>query len=1028
LNKKANKSSGNRSTSKKRTSATAQQRPSKGTNATLSEETKYLRLMERIAVASNEASHIDEAVQICLDEVCELTGWPIGHVYHRSDEDKNEYISAKLWHLDRPRKYKAFKEISEEFRFTVGSGLPGRVAQSGEPAWITNIAKDSNFPRAQQADDVGLKAAFAFPIKVETGVSAVLEFFTPEVVEPDKRLLDVMVYVGTQLGRIVERWLAKDELSNREEQFRTLVNNIPGAVYRFTKTRDDWKIVVISEEIEAISGYSCNDFVGKNIRSFTSITHPDDIGQIHREMSKSLTEHKPYESEYRIIHANSEERWVYEKGQPVFDEEGNPVYLDGTIFDITERKQTEAALMESRRLYEEAEELGRIGHFEWDYIIDKLVDCSEEYARIHDLTREEMLTTYSSSEEDQKLVHPEDFDYYIQADLDAQEKHEALSIEFRIITAKGAVRYVHELTEFEMDSNGAVIRTYGTLQDITERKQTEAALMESRRLYEEAEKLGRIGHFEWDYIIDKLVDCSEEYARILDLTREEMLTTYTSSEEDQKFVHPEDLDYYIQAELDAKEKNEAKSTEYRIITAKGVVRYVHELTEFEMDSNGTVIRTYGTLQDITERKQMEEQLQFRLELEQLVSAISARFSTDADIDSAIDTSLNNLGEITSSEKVSLWQFTSDGTSASLTHEWCADGVQGQKEMFQNVPRSTVESVGIYHQIVSGNIFYFSDISKLPPEQSDIKNYFEQFGITSIAALPILEEGQLVAFFTLNTPRRLNAMDSPDISLLKVFGESLHGSIQRRKAEGALVIAKEQAESANRAKSDFVAKMSHELRTPLTAIIGINEMLIMEAEAQDNQTLREPLLRVQQAGKHLLSLINEFLDIAKIEAGKIDLDLENINITELIEDVRGTIKPMLDKHHDTFKVKNITGKVNMRSDEKRVKQILLNLLSNAAKFTEDGSVTLNVKSLNEENSEYLLFDIIDTGIGIPTDQLDKIFDEYSQVKSSGSSKFAGTGLGLDISRKLARMMGGDIIVTSKYGKGSIFTIKLPVGIT
>lgn len=112
-------------------------------------------------------------------------------------------------------------------------------------------------------------------------------------------------------------------------------------------------------------------------------------------------------------------------------------------------------------------------------------------------------------------------------------------------------------------------------------------------------------------------------------------------------------------------------------------------------------------------------------------------------------------------------------------------------------------------------------------------------------------------------------------------------------------------------------------------------------------------------------------------------------------------------------------------KKRVKQILLNLLSNAAKFTEDGSVTLKVKSLNEENFEYLLFDIIDTGIGIPTDQLDKIFDEYSQVNSSRSSKFAGTGLGLDISRKLARMMGGDITVTSKYGKGSIFTIKIPV---
>jgi len=190
--------------------------------AELNEQTRYLQLMERIAVASNEASHIKEAMQVCLDEVCALTGWPVGHVYHRSYEDNDEYISAKVWHLDKPRKFKAFKQISEEIRFTVGSGLPGRVAQSGKPAWITDISKDPNFPRAQQAGDIGLKAAFAFPIKVGNGVSAVLEFFTPEIVEPDQPLLDVMAYVGTQLGVIVERWLAKNELSNREEQFRIL--------------------------------------------------------------------------------------------------------------------------------------------------------------------------------------------------------------------------------------------------------------------------------------------------------------------------------------------------------------------------------------------------------------------------------------------------------------------------------------------------------------------------------------------------------------------------------------------------------------------------------------------------------------------------------------------------------------------------------------------------------------------------------------------------------------------------------------
>jgi len=203
------------------------------------------------------------------------------------------------------------------------------------------------------------------------------------------------------------------------------------------------------------------------------------------------------------------------------------------------------------------------------------------------------------------------------------------------------------------------------------------------------------------------------------------------------------------------------------------------------------------------------------------------------------------------------------------------------------------------------------------------------------------------------------------------------------------------------------------------------MLLEDVKDKDDNSLDEPLTRVHGAGRHLLGLINDLLDISKIEAGKVDLHIETFSITDLIKDVAATVKPMLDTNHNTLEIKNLTEKVDMLSDKNRVMQILLNLLSNSAKFTENGSVTLKVKSTNEDNSEYILFDVIDTGTGIPADKIDKIFDEYSQVKSSKLSKFASTGLGLNISRKLARIMGGDITVTSKYGEGSTFTVKLPV---
>jgi PAS domain S-box-containing protein len=248
---------------------------------------------------------------------------------------------------------------------------------------------------------------------------------------------------------------------------------------------------------------------------------------------------------------------------------------------------------------------------------------------------------------------------------------------------------------------------------------------------------------------------------------------------------------------------------------------------------------------------------------------------------------------------------------------------------------------------------------------------------------------------------------------------------RKKMEEALSIAMDKAVNANNAKTKFMSRISHEFRTPLNAIIGITEMLIEDLDTAQSLSLDEPLSRIHRSGKHLLSLINEFLDISKIEAGKINLNLEKFELAELIEDVITMVKPMLDSNNNSFDCSDLSGMQNIESDKKRVLQILLNLLSNAAKFTKNGNVTLNIRATKDNNLQVICFDVIDTGTGIPQDQLNNIFDEYSQIKSSSSSKFAGTGLGLDISRKLAQILGGDITVISDAGQGATFTLKLPL---
>ena len=263
-----------------------------------------------------------------------------------------------------------------------------------------------------------------------------------------------------------------------------------------------------------------------------------------------------------------------------------------------------------------------------------------------------------------------------------------------------------------------------------------------------------------------------------------------------------------------------------------------------------------------------------------------------------------------------------------------------------------------------------------------------------------------------------------IELLQTFAAQSALAIQNARLFSEIEEKSRQLATANQHKSQFLANMSHELRTPLNAIIGLTDMMMNNAARFGTDKALEPLRRVHRAGTHLLGLINQILDLSKIEAGKLELHPESVSILPLIDEVIGTARPLAEQNKNVLAVECPRDLPPIEADAMRLRQIILNLLSNACKFTKSGNIKLRVKMALHEGQNFVEIAVTDTGIGMTAEQMSHLFEEFSQADASTARKYGGTGLGLSITRRLCQMMGGDVRVASEPGKGSTFTVLLP----
>jgi GAF domain-containing protein len=427
------------------------------------------------------------------------------------------------------------------------------------------------------------------------------------------------------------------------------------------------------------------------------------------------------------------------------------------------------------------------------------------------------------------------------------------------------------------------------------------------------------------------------------------------------------------------------------------------------------VRLFDEVQARTE--ELSESLRQQTATAEVLKTISR---TVFDLQRVLETLLENAVRICGARHGMIFRYDGECCRAAAAY----NTPPGHLELWERTPIRAGRGTTVGRALLECHPVQIPDV--LADPEYDFPQAQELMGFRTVLAVPLLREGVPLGTIGL-WKTEVAPFTDKQIQLLTTFADQAVIAIENVRLFDEIQDKNRQLAEASEHKSQFLASMSHELRTPLNAIIGLTEMMVTNAPRFGTEKALEPLRRVNAAGTHLLSLINEILDLSKIEAGKLELNPEPVNLARLIDEVIGTAGQLAEKNQNRLVVETQEDLGALNADSMRLKQILLNLLSNACKFTKEGEVALRVRKV-ADGRDWVELAVADTGIGMTPEQQAKLFQDFTQADSLTARRYGGTGLGLAISRKLARMMGGDVTVTSEPGKGSVFAVRLPSNAT